>query len=134
MDPQLLAALQPQGIEQYGVEIDVFIFPGMLQEHRGDRPYVGYSLLTVDSRHGYVLGHELLTVETTLEAMWGQIPHCVVQHFAQLGAVPAEVRVRSGLLYQLLGSLTEDLGFKLTRSRRLPNLDRAKRSMLARFG
>lgn len=133
MDLQLLEALQRRPRSQYTVEIDLFMFPGMLQDRRGDRPYVGYSLMIVEAQHGMILGHELLTVETTLEALWGQIPLHTVKLFARMGSVPAQVRVRSDLLGQLLGSLAEELGFKLRRSRRLPSLDRAKRAMLDRF-
>ncbi len=89
--------------------------------------------MAVEAQSGFVLGTELLTVETTLEEMWGTIPLHVVNQIALLGTVPRQVRVRTPLLMQLLKPLAEDLGFKLRQSKTLRSLDQAKRFMLDRF-
>jgi len=132
MDVELLKALKSRRQGGHVLEVDFFMFPGPLRD-RGDRPYYAYQLLTVESKSGFIVGHELLYVETTLEDMWGTLPFYLVKHFAALGAAPRQVRVRTMLLEQLLQPLAEELGFRLRRSRTLRSLERAKSFMLDRF-
>ncbi len=115
------------------IEIDFFLFPAPVQEKRGTRPIFAYTLMTVDAQSGFILGTELLHVDPSLESMWGQIPASVVVQLARTGLVPAKVVVRSELLRQLLEPVAEELGFKLSRSNRLPSLDSAKEALLQRF-
>jgi hypothetical protein len=132
LDLELLEALksQPQGTHSF--EVDFFMFPGPFRD-RGERPYFSYQLLTVESQSSFIVGHELLYVETTLEDLWGTIPNHAVHHFASLGAVPRRVRVRTVLLEQLLQPLAEELGFEIRRTRTLPSLDQVKQFLLDRF-
>jgi hypothetical protein len=132
MNVELLEALKSRPQGTYSLEVDFFMFPGPFRD-RGDRPYFAYELLTVEAQSSFIVGHELLHVETTLEDLWGTTPFHLVNHFASFGAVPRQVRVRTMLLEQLLQPLAEELGFRLRRSKTLRSLDEVKQFMLARF-
>jgi hypothetical protein len=88
---------------------------------------------SVESQTSFVVGHELLYVETTLEDMWGTLPSYLLDHFPTLGAVPSQVRVQTTLLEQLLQPLAEELGFRLIRSRSLRHVNRVKHELFDRF-
>jgi hypothetical protein len=132
MDVDLIEALKRQPRGQHEIEVDFFLF-GPVQESRGQRPLFAYTVLVVEAQSGFVLGSELLTVETTLEEMWGQIPLHVMNRLAKLGAAPGKVWVRSELLLQLLRPVAEELRFELEQSDILPSLDEAKAFMIDRF-
>lgn len=132
LDAQLLARLQARPLGQYVAEIDLFLFPSYIQEGK-ERPLFPYALMTTEAQNGLVLGTDLLTVETSLEELWGRVPTHVLGHFAQMDAAPREVWVRSPLLFQLLQPLAEELHFRLREAKSLPSLDEAKAFMLERF-
>ncbi|HUU26226.1 MAG TPA: hypothetical protein VM123_00305 [archaeon] len=121
----------PQGI--HTIEIDFFMFPAKIGE-KGTRPFYSYMLLSVDARSYLVLGSELMTVDPSLEAMWGSIPMKVVHQLLKAGMLPREIRVRSELLLQLLQPLAGQLRFNLKLSRNLRSLDSAKESLFQYFG
>ena len=133
MDLEALEHLKQAPRSGSSIEIDFFLFPARVQEERGTRPIFPYTLMTVDAQSGFILGTELLHVDPSLESMWGQIPASVVVQLARTDLLPAKVTVRSELLMQLLEPVAEELGFKLSRSDRLPSLDSAKEAMLKRF-
>ena len=133
MDIEALEHLKQAPRSGSAIEIDFFLFPARIQEERGARPILPYTLMTVDAQSGLILGTELLHVDPSLESMWGQIPASVVIQLARAGTVPGKVTVRSKLLFELLEPVAGELGFKLSRSNRLPSLDSAKEAMLKRF-
>jgi hypothetical protein len=112
-------------------EADFFMLPTMIGE-KGARPSNAYMLLIVDVQSQMVVGHELLIVESSLEAMWSHIPGAVAHQLATAGLVPGEIQVRSSLLFQLLQPLADKVGFSLNRSETLATLDAVKQS-LAQF-
>jgi hypothetical protein len=132
LDTQLLALLQARPPGRYVAETDLFLFSSYIQEGK-ERPVFPYVVMTTEAQSGFVLGTDLLTVETSLEELWGQVPTRVLGHFAKMDAPPREVRVRSPLLFQLLQPLAEELHFMLREAKRLPSLDEAKAFMLERF-
>ena len=131
-DVELLEELKRRPRGTYRLEVDFYMFPGPFRD-KGSRPYFAYGLLTVESQSSFILGHELLHVETTLEDLWGTVPLHLARSFATLSTVPRQVRVRTRLLEQLLQPLAEELGFRLTRSSALRTLDEVKQMMLDRF-
>jgi hypothetical protein len=133
MDIGALEHLKQAPRSRSTIEIDFFLFPARVQEQKGTRPIFPYTLMIVDAQSGFILATELLHVDPSLESMWGQIPAYVVTQLARTGLVPARVTVRSALLVQLLEPVAEELGFKLSRSDRLPSLDPAKEALLQRF-
>jgi len=133
MDVKALERLKKAPRSRNALEIDFFMFPAPFQEEKSTRPIFPYTLMTVDAQSGLILGTELLHVDPSLESMWGQIPASVVIQLARAGTVPGKVTVRSELLFELLEPVAGELGFKLSRSNRLPSLDLAKEALLQRF-
>jgi len=132
MDVELLEAVQRMPMSLYTLEMDLFM-PLIRIGERGERPYFPYMLMTVEHDSGMVLGSELLVVESTLEAMYGQVPLEAVQQIARFNMRPQQIHVRSPLLYQLLELLVDELGFELQQRPSLPSLDEAKEFLLSRF-
>lgn len=107
-------------------EIDCYIFPLPIQE-KNNRPYLPYILLIVDSKTSFVFGNDLLPPIPSLEHMWALVPGKIASLFKQIEYIPKEVRVKSGLLFQLLQPLAKELGINLKHSRKLKSLDSAKK-------
>jgi hypothetical protein len=133
MDVQALEQLKQIPRSKARIEIDFFMLPAPSKEKEGSRLFFPYALMIVEAQSGIVLGTELLKPDPSLEAMWGQIPLHVVVKLARFGIAPAEVRVRSELVLQLLRPVATELGFRLKRSDRLRRLDQAKEFLLQRF-
>lgn len=132
MDVDVLDALMDLPPSRVSLEMDLFVFPARIGE-RGARPYYTYMLMVVDGGSGMLLGSELLRPDPTTEAMYGMVPVTLVHLLARINIVPTEVRVRSGLLFQLMELLAEDLGFKVVYSEETPALDQAKEFLTQRF-
>lgn len=129
MDEQILAALKRLRPGQTEIETDLFVFPAPVGPP-GVRPQYGYVLMLVDSHTGMILGLELLNVETTLEAMWARVPLTVARLLARAGILPKAFRVRSPLVYELLGPLAEELPSELEMAAELPYLEMAKQALM----
>jgi len=106
------------------IEIDFFMVLTPIMDK--ERPYFPYALLMVDAKEGFIVGQDLLYVETTVEAMLGKIPWSVASQLATMNMIPQQVKVRSGLLVALLQPLADTLRFKLKESSRLRMLDEVK--------
>jgi hypothetical protein len=132
MDLQLIEQLKRLPPSRLRLEMDFFMFPTLITGE-GPRPYYPYMLMAVEAQSGMVLGSEMMKPDPSLEAMWGLIPFTVASLFDSMDVVPGEVAVRSELLWQLLGRLAQELGFKLRQSFTLPALDAAKDFLLDRF-
>jgi hypothetical protein len=132
MDVDVLEALKTVPPSQASLEVDLFTLPIRIGE-RGTRPYLAYMLLVVESASGMVLGSEVLTADPTPEAMYGTVPANVAQLLARMNIRPREVRVRSMLLFQLIGILAHELGFEVRQSFELPALDEARAFITQRF-
>ena len=113
----------PQGNLQ--VEADFWPAPVRIGK-AGERPQVGYMLLVVEARNGFVVGQDVLTAEPSLEAMYGSVPGRLLQSFVPLGMRPSVVNVRSPLLASLLTPVAGVLGMQIKRVRRLPALAEAQ--------
>jgi hypothetical protein len=111
------------------LEMDFFMLPTPVMEGK-DRPFFPYMLLTVDTGSGMVLGHDLLTADPSLEAMWASIPQTVAEQFAATEIVPEKVTAGSELLYGLLQPLAESFDFELVYSDTLLILDQVREFML----
>lgn len=132
MEDQLLEELQSLPQSDCTLEIDFFMLPAAIGE-RGTRLRHAYALLSVESRSGFILGTDVLSPESSLEEMWGEIPLSVAEQLVHAGVIPREVKVRSELLLQVLAPLAEEVPFSLKRSLRLPSLDLAKESLIQLF-
>ena len=110
-------------------EMDFFMIPAPIMEGK-DRPFFPYMLLAVDAGSGMVLGHDLLSVDPSMESMWALIPQTVAEQFAAAEIVPDKVTVGSEPLYGLLQPLAESLDFELVYSDTLLILDQVREFML----
>jgi hypothetical protein len=133
MDEGLLASVKDLPRARHALEIDLFLFPGSFYDKPG-RPYFAYMLMAVEATSGIVLGTELLTVETTLEEMWGQVPVHVLRQIVKLGTIPGQVTARTRILGQLMQVLAEEIGFRVELATQLPSLDQAKAALIERLG
>jgi hypothetical protein len=132
MEDELLEELQSLPQSDYTLEIDFFMLPAAIGE-KGTRLRHAYSLLSVEGKSGFILGTDVLSLESSLEEMWGEIPLSLVEQLVHVGVLPREVRVRSGLLLRVLAPLAEEVPFSLKHSLRLPSLDLAKESLIQFF-
>ncbi len=117
------------------VEIDLFmLLSGVREKGEDARPYFPSVLLTLDVRSKMVIGTEMIPPLPTLESVYEQTPGYVVTQLAQAGLRPGVVTVRHDMLYQVLGPISKELGFKLIKRRHLPNLDKARMSLMQWMG
>ncbi|MEZ4771203.1 MAG: hypothetical protein R2844_22635 [Caldilineales bacterium] len=120
--------------QQMTIELDVFMLPHPVRDGKDDRPKYIYQLLLVEAKTGYVLGFEMMQVETSLEEMWAGLPSLLVRQLVQLGLHPALLKARPGLVCDLIRPLAQELGVTLQRSTRLPMLDSARKSLVRYMG
>ena len=94
---------------------------------------MAHVLLAVENSSGFVLGSELLEMESSEEEMWGRVPVILLRMLAQVRLHPQQLRVQSPLLAQVLDVLTEEINLPVRLVARLPGLEEAKEFMLLRF-
>lgn len=110
------------------VELDFFLFPGAIGK-KTERPETAYVLLALLHHSNTIVCAEILQVRDTLENMWGQIPEILLAQLANLGIRPAEIRVQSPLLLEILPPVFEKLGTRVVRHASMKKLRAAKREM-----
>lgn len=113
----------PRGDQK--LEMDVFMLPEACQEGKG-RPFFPYCLMVVDSRSGMILFHDMVPPLPSLEDMWHAVPIKIADCLAKIGVIPAEVRVCSAEVFDLLKPLSGVFGFKLKRVKGLKALGAAR--------
>jgi hypothetical protein len=112
------------------IDVDFFIVPSPV-EGEPARPVFPYMLLIVDDDSGLILGNkELMAPKPSINEMVGLIPSIFVQTLARAGIRPRMVRVRPGILENLLDTLVDDLKFELETASKMEKLDQAKKSLL----
>ena len=132
LDAKVLEQVRRLSRTLQALEVDLYMLQTLVGE-RGARPYTPYMLLVVDSASGFILGSELLTADPNLSAMLGSIPLRLLAVIARFGALPGEIRVRSPLLLQLLQPVAERVGVEVVRTRAMPSLAAARRSLTRMF-
>ena len=109
-------------------ELDLFSVPISI---RGDnRPYYPYMLLLVGADSGFVFGFRLLTVESSIEALWAEVPVCLAELMAETAMVPKTACMRLERLASSIAPLAENVGFEIVMADDLPELDLAKHSLV----
>lgn len=132
LDEQLLQRLAALPLGRSSVEIDLFVLPAPIQEKK-ERPFFGYNLVLVDAEHGYVLGFEMLRVETTYDDMWAQAPQLVVRQLLKNNIKPRTIKTRPGPMAELLTPVANYCGIALKQSKRLHRLDVVREMLLSRM-
>lgn len=110
--PELLGQVRFLPQQEMQLEVDVFPMP-MRVGVRGVRPQMPYTLLLVDSASLFVLGVEILTVQSSLEDMWLEAPFKLLNMLAQHKLRPASLTVGRPWLGRVFERLCADLGLAL---------------------
>jgi hypothetical protein len=113
-----------------GLELDCFLLMTPIWTGKA-HPFYPYLLLGLDTASGAVLFHDSLTVDDTVQEMFGRIPGRLVAKYTQLGYRPEEIVVRPGRLATLLETVAGRLSIPIRTRRNLPCLDPAKESFIA---
>jgi hypothetical protein len=133
MDTDLLEHVKSLPQRRIKLEIDLFMLPSPTQEERGSRPFFPYTLLTVDTQSGTILGMEMLAPEPTLESIWERVPLTVLEQFAKTGIHPDIIYIPDGSLVGLLQRLASELNCRLMVRRNLRHMESIKAMLMTRF-
>jgi hypothetical protein len=115
------------------LEVDLFILPAKVGKSN-ERPRLLYALLAVDSASDFIVGVELMEAVDGVDLMYASAAETLASHWMQHQIVPKEIRVGSARLLNVLESLASELGIMLSSVKKLPAVNRAKRSMIAHLG
>ena len=114
------------------MEVDVFVLPGRVGRSN-ERPRLIYGLLSVDVESGFILGMELLEATEGVDLMLANLPEKLASQWLEHAMVPQQLKVRSQRLADLLRPLADQLALSISLVKRLPELNRAKKSLTAHF-
>ena len=120
-------------LPRYGaMEVDVFVLPARVGG-RNERPRLIYGLLSVDAESGFVLGMELLEATEGIDLMFANLSEKLASQWLEHAMVPQQLKVRSQRLADLLHQLADQLALSISLAKKLPELNRAKKSLIAHF-
>ena len=121
-------------MDESACAVEVDVFPGFMRVGKqSERPQNPYVLLAVEPKSRFVLGVEMLTVETTLEAMWATLPEKLLRMLTKNGIRPSTFSVCTPWVGMVLDSVCSALNTKLQRKAHLPALDRVRRDFEQQF-
>ena len=69
-----------------------------------------------------------------VDLMYANVAETLASDWMQHQIVPQEIRIRSARLLNVLEPLASELGITLSSAKKLPAVNRAKRSMIAHLG
>lgn len=108
-------------------EVDSFY---MRNPVKGDgRPFFPYAMLCVDQSSGFIFG----TVVVEPSEWAAKFPSCILECIEEHSLIPVALWLRRAELHELLEPLVSRLGIEVRLSRKLTEVDRAKRAMLKYF-
>jgi hypothetical protein len=115
--------------QDFTLEIDLFALTTFVKDKEDERPYLPYHLMVVEAETGFIIGGELLVAKPSLDAVWEQVGHKLLDAVERLGGRPYRIAVQSERLQNLLVPITAGLGIRLQFADRLPALDEAREIM-----
>ena len=124
VDRRLMAKLRGMPRAEYRLEIDLVALPFGIGPV-GTRPQLPYNLMMVAAESGFIVGHEILVVDPTLEGVWARVPGSIASGLLKAGALPQGIDLRSELLYDLAAPMADELGVSLELVDEMPALDEA---------
>ncbi|MCX7007992.1 MAG: hypothetical protein NTY53_12225, partial [Kiritimatiellaeota bacterium] len=127
--PEALGTVRFLPQQELHIEVDVFPMTTPIGE-QGERPQLPYALILVDPASLFVLGFEILTVPSSLEEMWLDVPAKLLKVLAKSGLRPATITVQRAWLDSVLQTVCADLGIAL-RSGPLTSLPPIRQEMEA---
>jgi hypothetical protein len=114
------------------LEVELFALPATAGRSH-ERPRLIYALLAVDSASDFIVGVELMEAIDGVDLMYASVAETLASDWMQHQIVPQEIRVRSTRLLNVLEPLASELGITLSSAKKLPAVNRAKKSMIAHF-
>lgn len=115
------------------LEVELFILPAKVGRSH-ERPRLLYALLAVDSTSDFIVGVELMEAVDGVGLLYASVAEILASDWMQNQMVPQEIRARSPRLLNVLEPLASELGITLSSAKKLPAVNRAKRSMIAHLG
>lgn len=112
------------------LEVELFALPATVGRSH-ERPRLIYALLAVDSASDFIVGVELMEAIEGVDLMYASVAEILTSDWMQHQSVPQEIRVRSTRLLNVLEPLASELGITLSSAKKLPAVNRAKKSMIA---
>lgn len=126
----LIQAYQRLEASSAAVEVDLFIFPGMIRE-KGTRPYFPYSLMIVEAESGMVLASELMDPRPSLHEMRNEAFQTFLTSLIRVKFRPTEIATSSIELFARLEAVEEYLGAELFYEPILPRMEEVKQQLFA---
>lgn len=117
----------------FTLELDTVRLEIIVGDDEG-RPFMPTMLLGVDAKSGMVLLHEFLNPAGGPWEMLGTIPATLVEQMAAWDSRPATVHVVEEALADMVGLLSEPLGWKVRLKDELKMLDAAAEALTSWFG
>ncbi len=134
MNEALLEAVAAKPIRRgFTLELDTIGLEMIVNDDEG-RPFMPTMLLGVDAKSGMVLLHEFLNPAGGPWEMLGSIPAKLVEQMAAWKSLPATIHVREEPLADLVGLLSEALGWKVRLKDELKMLDPAADALAGWLG
>jgi len=115
------------------LEVELSILPAKVGRSH-ERPRLIYALLAVDSASGFVLGMKLMEAVDGMDVMYASVAETLAYDWMQHQIMPQEIRVGSARLLNVLEPLASKLDVTLSLAKKLPALNRAKKSMIEHLG
>lgn len=115
------------------LEVDLFVLPAKVGRSN-ERPRLLYALLAVDSSSDFIVGVQLMEAIDGVDLMYASVAEKLTSDWMKHQIVPQEIRTGSARLLNVLQPLAAELDITLTFAKKLPALNRAKRSMNAHLG
>ena len=110
--PELVGTVQALPQSDLHIEADVFPLTMPIGQP-GERPQLPYTLLLVDSASLFVLGFKMLSVQSSVEAMWLEAPAKLLEILAKCGQHPTSITVQTPWLGAMLEAPCRELGIAL---------------------
>jgi hypothetical protein len=130
IDELRLARVKQEVQRRPGIwEIDLFYSPMTIKEKTDERPYYPPMMLWVDQHSGMILMFHLFKPEEYPL----QVTDRCLDMFSKIRIVPEEIWVKREEAFEWLQPLAARLDVRLSKTRRLPQADRARQAMMDRF-
>jgi len=119
-----------RAMEPSGMTVELDVFPSYTAVGRkGDRPQAPFMMMAVEPASGFILGVELLPVETTIEEMWAQVPAKFLEMVRRNQIRPASIALRTPSVFMVMEGLCKDLAIEIKPDPGLRALTQARREM-----
>ena len=123
---RLQGLAQSKSIAPLVWELGIFYLHAAVREKKGERPYLPLMILVVDRGSSLILGTETLGAVPSIPQRQG----AVVRLLEKVGILPSEIVVDSSATAQLVESIMQPIGVKLSVGE-TPALDDARESLMA---